>query len=668
MRITELPNTFTQNIDFASSIEIIRQLKLVDHQLFSGFSTFPSILDNKCLTQISKLGDCISDFMALPDSQRGQFFMSGCGTSGRLAFFCARSFNKVSKFNQIPEIFDYFIAGTDKAIVAPQEVAEDRGDIGILDLQKAIQAFSESKLHQIQSPNQFQHSILGITCGLSAPYVMGQVDYALHGDDMDGQISDKFLAKEKFHSLGLLGFNPAEFGRDIPCGSMFFPTKTCKDLSIEIEKLSILKNDKKVVMLNPIVGPEGITGSTRMKGGSGTKIIVDTAFAVGVLKNTSASKDWYFDSVSKTPLNKEFFQNPENETELTKRILFNGFFSTCESIYSQNHIEKIKILMENAANSLKTGGHVYYIGVDTSGMLGFVDASECPPTYGANFNEVRGFIAQGWNSLKNHDFLEMKENGDLFKIGIEDFNSQIFQNLNSNDFVCFLSFEEHFLEKEYESELDEIISEFKKLLELKKEENFKMSWVCVSSQKTDLMKTEEKSLIYDFKTTSPRQNFNLKQKIACLDDESLLFEFSIPYTSLIPNLLSFSEYALKLILNSITTGAHVLKGLTFGNRMINVRISNNKLYYRAVDIIAILANVSKEFAEECMIRSIFDDDEKEILEHKTVESRIRVAVNKNFGVPIAILLASKKFESVFSSREILAAKGNIRSCIGATLL
>jgi N-acetylmuramic acid 6-phosphate etherase len=44
---------------------------------------------------------------------------------------------------------------------------------------------------------------------------------------------------------------------------------------------------------------------------------------------------------------------------------------------------------------MKLGGRLFYIGAGTSGRLGIVDASECPPTFGVPFDLVNGIIAGG---------------------------------------------------------------------------------------------------------------------------------------------------------------------------------------------------------------------------------------------------------------------------------
>lgn len=57
--------------------------------------------------------------------------------------------------------------------------------------------------------------------------------------------------------------------------------------------------------------------------------------------------------------------------------------------------EDIALAVEAAANSLSNGGRIFYLGAGTSGRLGVVDASECPPTFGVTPDTVNGIIAGG---------------------------------------------------------------------------------------------------------------------------------------------------------------------------------------------------------------------------------------------------------------------------------
>ena len=84
-------------------------------------------------------------------------------------------------------------------------------------------------------------------------------------------------------------------------------------------------------------------------------------------------------------------------------------------------IPQIEAAVESIYKQMSLGGRLFYLGSGTSGRLGIVDASECPPTYGVPHNLVIGLIAggkgaihqaiefaedsltQGWEDLKNHE-------------------------------------------------------------------------------------------------------------------------------------------------------------------------------------------------------------------------------------------------------------------------
>jgi N-acetylmuramic acid 6-phosphate etherase len=63
-------------------------------------------------------------------------------------------------------------------------------------------------------------------------------------------------------------------------------------------------------------------------------------------------------------------------------------------------IHQIEQVVEASYQSLKAGGKLFYIGAGTSGRLGIVDASECPPTFGVPHNLVNGIIAGGDTAIR----------------------------------------------------------------------------------------------------------------------------------------------------------------------------------------------------------------------------------------------------------------------------
>ncbi|HEY0031204.1 MAG TPA: N-acetylmuramic acid 6-phosphate etherase [Bacteroidia bacterium] len=63
-------------------------------------------------------------------------------------------------------------------------------------------------------------------------------------------------------------------------------------------------------------------------------------------------------------------------------------------------IPKIEKLVNVIVKQMKTGGRLFYVGAGTSGRLGIVDASECPPTYGVPQGMVIGIIAGGDKAIR----------------------------------------------------------------------------------------------------------------------------------------------------------------------------------------------------------------------------------------------------------------------------
>ena len=94
----------------------------------------------------------------------------------------------------------------------------------------------------------------------------------------------------------------------------------------------------------------------------------------------------------------------------------------------EEQIPKIEKLAETIVPKMKNGGRLFYIGAGTSGRLGIVDASECPPTFGVEHGLVVGLIAGGDKAIRKAvEFAEDDKN-----LGWEDLQKQ---NINANDVV-----------------------------------------------------------------------------------------------------------------------------------------------------------------------------------------------------------------------------------------
>ena len=57
-------------------------------------------------------------------------------------------------------------------------------------------------------------------------------------------------------------------------------------------------------------------------------------------------------------------------------------------------IDQISIVVDMVTETFKNGGRLFYLGAGTSGRLGVLDASECPPTFGVPTDMVTGIIAR----------------------------------------------------------------------------------------------------------------------------------------------------------------------------------------------------------------------------------------------------------------------------------
>ncbi|RMB60626.1 N-acetylmuramic acid 6-phosphate etherase [Dokdonia sinensis] len=77
----------------------------------------------------------------------------------------------------------------------------------------------------------------------------------------------------------------------------------------------------------------------------------------------------------------------------------------------ERSIPQIEILVNQIVPKLENGGRLFYLGAGTSGRLGVVDASECPPTFGVAPDVVIGLIAGGDKAIRNAvEFAEDSDN------------------------------------------------------------------------------------------------------------------------------------------------------------------------------------------------------------------------------------------------------------------
>ncbi|MFT4735278.1 MAG: N-acetylmuramic acid 6-phosphate etherase [Algoriphagus sp.] len=101
-------------------------------------------------------------------------------------------------------------------------------------------------------------------------------------------------------------------------------------------------------------------------------------------------------------LSTESTSNHENLEKKSVMELLKGINQEDKSVplAIENVLPQIELLVEHIAVRMKSGGRLFYIGAGTSGRLGVVDASECPPTFGVSHDLVVGIIAGGDTAIR----------------------------------------------------------------------------------------------------------------------------------------------------------------------------------------------------------------------------------------------------------------------------
>ena len=210
-------------------------------------------------------------------------------------------------------------------------------------------------------------------------------------------------------------------------------------------------------------------------------------------------------------------------------------------------LSEIAAAIDLIAASLNAGGHLIYIGAGTSGRLGVVDASECPPTFGVDYDLVRGIMAGGEGAM----FRAVEGAEDNEALGAHDIEAD---GVTKGDVVVGLS---------ASGGAPYVLGALKKARELGA----------------------------------------IPLGITCNPDSRMhpLCDVTIaPYVG--PEVITGSSRlkagtAQKLVLNMLSTGAMVKTGKVVGNLMVNVRPTNVKLRDRCIRILMELGDCDRATAE-----------------------------------------------------------------------
>jgi len=209
-------------------------------------------------------------------------------------------------------------------------------------------------------------------------------------------------------------------------------------------------------------------------------------------------------------------------------------------------LPQIETLVEKIVQNMQNGGRLFYIGAGTSGRLGVVDASECPPTFGVPFDLVNGIIAGGDQAIRRA-VENAEDNTTQAWIDLSEFN------INNNDSVI---------------------------------------GIAASGTTPYVIGGLEKC----------NENNILTGCITCNEGSPLALTAQFPVVVVVgPEFVTGSSRmkagtAQKLVLNMISTATMIRLGKVKGNKMVDMQLSNKKLVDRGVKMIMGEISVSYEEA------------------------------------------------------------------------
>ena len=236
----------------------------------------------------------------------------------------------------------------------------------------------------------------------------------------------------------------------------------------------------------------------------------------------------------------------------------------------EKQIPKICLLIDAAANKLQNGGRLFYIGAGTSGRLGMVDASECPPTFGVSEDVVVGIIAGGQKAM-----FHAVENA-------EDDMDQAWLDLQAHKI----------------SDLDVVVG-------------------IAASGTTPyviggLKKCQEQGIITG--------------SISCNANSPISAHANFPIEVVVgPEFVTGSTRmksctAQKMVLNMISTSVMIKLGRIKGNKMVNMQLTNQKLFDRGVKMIMEELKINDTAKAEQLLKTY--GSVKKSIEAATLENEI----------------------------------------------
>lgn len=98
------------------------------------------------------------------------------------------------------------------------------------------------------------------------------------------------------------------------------------------------------------------------------------------------------------------------------------------------------------------------------------------------------------------------------------------------------------------------------------------------------------------------------------------------------------ELSTKLLLNGVSTGAHILKGKIYQNHMIDVQVTNRKLYRRAICLLQKLSGCPESQCEEALLKAVYRVDKLTVeITSSDINTHTHTARNRTKVVPLALV-------------------------------
>ncbi len=251
---------------------------------------------------------------------------------------------------------------------------------------------------------------------------------------------------------------------------------------------------------------------------------------------------------------------------------------------------KLAQAIDRTAEALRHGGRLFYVGAGTSGRLGVLDAAECPPTFCTPPEMVQGIIAGGAAALvrSSEDLEDRLEDGEAAIAQRQITQLDVVVGITAGGTTPFVHGALH----------------------------------------------------------AARERGAATVFIACVPREQVEIEVDIDIRLLVgPEILAGSTRlkagtVTKLALNILSTGVMVRLGKVYGNRMVDVAVTNNKLRDRALRILQDLTGLQRDAAESILDRS-------------------------GNWVKLALLMHWTGLDKVAGDRLLAEHKGNLRAAVAS---